>query len=91
LKSCHFIPKLLLVLLVLFTAGCSNRKNTAFSRFWHKLNTRYNGYFNAVEALKEGNDMMINSRKDNFTEIIPVFEYGGQANWATMNPYAERV
>jgi len=91
LNSRHLIPKLLLIVVVLLSSGCSNRKNTALSRFWHKLNTRYNGYFNACEALKEGTDMMRESRKDNFTEIIPVFEYGAPDNWTTMNPYAERI
>lgn len=38
---------------LLISFSCSNRKNTAFSRFYHSVNTRYNVHFNANQAYKE--------------------------------------
>lgn len=33
--------------------SCSNKRNTAFTRAYHSVNTRYNVHFNANEAYKE--------------------------------------
>ncbi|WP_243462549.1 hypothetical protein [Bacteroides stercorirosoris] len=37
---------------LMLVAGCSTRKNTAGTRFYHALTTRYNVYFNGNEAIK---------------------------------------
>ncbi len=58
--------------LLLLTA-CSTKKNTAGTRFWHSLTTRYNVYYNGHEAYKEGCVAQEKSNKDNYTEQIPVF------------------
>ena len=39
----------LLVFLILL-AGCSTKKNTTSTRFWHSFNARYNTYFNGNQA-----------------------------------------
>lgn len=75
----------LLLAFLTFASACSNKKNTGFSRFWHKLNTRFNGYFNGNEALKEGIYELGKTRKDNFSLIIPVHHYGAKDNWQNMN------
>lgn len=38
---------------MLFVVSCSNKKNTAITRAYHSVNTRYNVHFNANEAYKE--------------------------------------
>lgn len=40
-------------LLVALTLACTNRKNTAVTRLYHNINTRYNIHFNANEAYNE--------------------------------------
>ena len=44
------VPVLLLA--VLF--GCSTKKNTSMSRFYHAMTARFNIYFNGEEAYKDG-------------------------------------
>lgn len=80
-----------MILLLLVTGGCSTKKNTAYSRFWHRLNTRFNGYFNGNEALKEGIYELGRSRKDNFTSTIPVYQYGDHSNWQNMNAQSDKA
>ncbi len=78
-------------LLLMFLSACSVRKDTKLSRFWHRLNTRYNGYFNGNEALKEGKMAILKDRKDNFALILPVFPEGREDQWTPINSYAEKA
>lgn len=86
----QFVPRFGFVLLILLSA-CSVRKDTKLSRFWHRLNTRYNGYFNGNEALKEGHQAILKDRKDNYALILPVFPEGREDQWTSMNSYAEKA
>ena len=47
----HWHIGTLFIIGILFT-GCSTKKNTAGSRFYHAMTTRYNVYFNGNEAYK---------------------------------------
>lgn len=83
---------------ILFTAlifstvtSCSTRKDKALNRFWHSLNTKYNGYFNAREILKEAVSGLSTTKKDNYNEIIPVLPYGDKANWQSINYQSDKV
>ncbi|MEG1546296.1 MAG: hypothetical protein RR371_03490, partial [Bacteroides sp.] len=40
--------------ILMIIAGCSTKKNTAGSRFYHSFTTRFNVFFNASEAYKQG-------------------------------------
>lgn len=71
--------------------GCSVKKNTGFSRFWHRTNTHYNGWFNGNEAIKTGIQDVTKARKDDFNRIIPVYEYGASGNWSAMSANADRA
>jgi len=79
------------VFLLIFLSACSVRKDTKLSRFWHRLNTRYNGYFNGNEALKEGYQAILKDRKDNYALILPVFPEGREDQWTPINTYAEKA
>lgn len=68
----------LFLMLLSFLAGCSTKKNTARSRFYHSFTTRYNVYFNGSEAYKEGLKMVRTGNKDDYTEIIPYYEIGNK-------------
>ncbi len=37
-------------------SACSNKKNTALTRFYHSVNTRYNIHYNADIAYKEARE-----------------------------------
>lgn len=53
--------------------GCSTKKNTAGSRFWHSFTARYNTFYNGSEAYREGMLAKETGHKDNFTEFLPFY------------------
>ncbi len=60
------------VLLSAITA-CSTKKNTSGARFYHSMTARFNTYFNGSEAFKEGVSEQREGHKDNYTELLPMF------------------
>lgn len=70
------IQKSLLGLIcIFFVLGCSNQKNTFVSRQYHSLTTHYNVYFNGKESLKSGEEKIKKGIEENYTILLPVFEY----------------
>lgn len=67
----------LLVFLILL-AGCSTKKNTTSTRFWHSFNARYNTYFNGNQAFIEGNLEKEKGHQDNYTEMLPLYMVGNK-------------
>ncbi len=61
------------ILLLISLAGCSVKKNTAGSRFYHSFTTRYNVYFNAHEAYKKGIEAIETGNKDSYLEMLPLY------------------
>lgn len=57
----------------LITSSCSNKKNTALTRFYHSVNTRYNIYFNADVAYKEALEAKEKGRDDNLSQMVHIF------------------
>jgi len=75
LLSRRVLYKFLITLgLFLFLAGCSVEKNTGTTRFYHGLTARYNIYFNGYESFKEGVLNISKSYRDDFSEMLRVFE-----------------
>ena len=62
-----------LLLLLLAVAGCSTSRNTATSRSYQALVTRYNVYFNGNEAYKRGYQAQEEAKKDNLLEILDLY------------------
>lgn len=71
------IYALLLPLLAMVT-GCSTSRNTAVSRSYQALVTKYNVYFNGNEAYKKGYRAQEEAKKDNLLEIIDLFPISDQ-------------
>ena len=63
---------LLLPLLAVVT-GCSTSRNTAMSRSYQAMVTRYNVYFNGNEAYKKGYEAQEKAKKDNLLEILDLY------------------
>jgi hypothetical protein len=59
-------------------ASCGARKNTAPSRFYHALNSRYNIYFNGKTSFDEALKAMNDGYQENYTEQIHLFPVSGQ-------------
>jgi tetratricopeptide (TPR) repeat protein len=55
--------------------GCSAQKNTTVSRAYHNLTAKYNVLFNGKESFKKGLEKIESGFKDDYSEILPVFNY----------------
>ena len=77
-KKVHEAATLLILLISLALSGCSTKKNTASTRWWHSFNARYNTYFNGNQAFIDGNLEKEKGNKDNYTEIIPLYMVGNK-------------
>lgn len=73
------------ILLLTLLTSCSNKKNTAISRTYHSVNTRYNIYFNANEAYKEALQQKMESQEDNLSELIYIYPYDPDAADKILN------
>ena len=69
----------LLLALILFSS-CSNKKNTAQSRWWQAFTAKYNTYYNGTLAYIDGSLEKENGNKDNYTEMLPLYTVGNKAS-----------
>lgn len=53
--------------------GCSTSRNTAVSRSYQALVTKYNVYFNGNEAYKKGYEAQEKAKTDNLLEILDLY------------------
>lgn len=71
-KSRRSLLPLLVLGSLLFAplGGCSVRNNTASTRFYHNLTTRYNVYYNGDQAFREAYKKQLQEAPDNYAERI---------------------
>ena len=62
-------------IVTLVLAGCSAEKNTGASRFYNSLISKYNIWFNGNEAYKAGVKKVRVTHRDDYSDLLPVFEY----------------
>lgn len=60
--------------------GCASKKRkggkpSALSKFYHNTTALYNGYFNANELLKDSYMALKQAHRDNYNEILPLYDY----------------
>ncbi len=66
------ISLFLLLFLVLFSSTtCTVKKNTALTRTYHNLTTRYNVYYNGINNFDEAYDNMLENLEESYVELIP--------------------
>lgn len=61
-----------LVLLFSFT-GCSTKKNTPLTRFYHSMTARYNIMYNGQVAFRDGMDAQTEGHNDDYTALLPMY------------------
>lgn len=79
-----FVQKSFFLLAIIALAGCSTKKNTALTRSYHNLTSRYNVFFNGNESLKKGVKKLETSHRDDYTQLLPVFPYGVESEAQTI-------
>ena len=53
--------------------ACSTKKNTALSRGFHQMKTKYNIYHNGAISFLEGEQAIIEANKDDFSSVISLY------------------
>lgn len=76
---------------LLFLGGCSTKKNTLTRRMFHNLTSHYNVYWNGEQALKEGDEQLKNSVKDDYSKVLRVYNYGTQQDGMSLNSKMDRA
>ena len=69
----------LFLICFLFTS-CSNKKNTAQTRWWQAFTAKYNTYYNGTLAYIDASIEKENGNKDNYTEMLPLYTVGNKAS-----------
>ena len=68
-----------LSLFMLTMLGCSNKKNTAISRGYQAMTTRYNVYYNGRESLEKGKENIENAYKPDYSQILKMYPVGDKS------------
>lgn len=76
--------------LLIILVGCSTKKNTFTRRWYHNLTSHYNVYWNGKEALIEAEKELKATIKDNYNMILPMFNYGTEAESKGVTPLLDR-
>ena len=77
--------------LSLFLTDCSVEKNTDTTRFYHNMTARYNIYFNGYENFKEGVAKIGANSRDDFGDVLKVFEYSDPSTPSYCSSDMERA
>ena len=64
-----------LIIATFLISSCSTKKNTIFSRTYHGVTAKYNGYFNAKIKVKEGAASLANQHEDKYDRILKVYKH----------------
>ena len=70
---------------------CSVEKNTSTSRFYQGMTSRYNIYFNGYESFKAGLAKISRGYKDDYAELLKVFEYSDPSTASFCSSDMERA
>ena len=76
LRQCLYTGGIMVLCAVIFSS-CSARKNTAPSRFYHALNSRYNIYFNGKTSFDDAYKSLNEGYKESYTEQIHMYPING--------------
>ena len=82
---------LLGILAVILLASCSTKKNKWNRRVYHNLTSHYNVWWNGDQSVKEGEKNLKEAVKDDYTAILPVFNYGTKENALSLNSDMDRA
>lgn len=78
-------------LLSLVLTGCRVLEDSKLAEFYHNVTARYNGYFNAREITKDMEEQFRDNYQDNFSEILDIYRFPGEAKAKGLKSQADRV
>ena len=68
------------LLVCISITSCSNKKNTAQTRWWQAFTAKYNTYYNGTLAYIDASLEKENGNQDNYTEMLPLYTVGNKAS-----------
>lgn len=71
--------------------GCSTEKNKGINRGYHNMTSRYNGYFNANEIIRESLKTYRDAYKEDYTKILPIYVYADEKTASTLYPNMDKA
>lgn len=81
----------LLAGLLLFTFSCSTKKNTWTRRAYHNVTCHYNVFWNGMMSQIEGLDNLKGKIEDDYSKVLPVYNYGTKLDAKQLNPKMDRT
>lgn len=94
MQTNKLVPLLLLSLVIAGMFACTTKKDGFTYRVFHNTTARYNGYFYAKEAIKEGQANIVKAHLEDYDAILPIFIYGdetsAQSSFAEMERAIEK-
>ena len=68
---------MLLSSVLIFSCATKKKKGdvSKFGKFYHNLNSEYNGYFNANELIKESTAILRENNTDNYSNLLDVYDF----------------
>ncbi len=79
-RSCHILPLLIAIGVAIAITSCSNKKNTAQTRWWQAFTAKYNTYYNGTLAYIDASLEKENGNRDNYTELLPLYTVGNKTS-----------
>ncbi|MBO4654471.1 MAG: tetratricopeptide repeat protein [Bacteroidales bacterium] len=79
------------IIAMLLLSSCSTRKNTFPNRAFHNTTARFNVLFNGKEAMKAGEADLETKVKDNYTTLLPIYNYPSHNELGSILPHMDRV
>lgn len=76
---------------LLLLCSCSTKRNTITRRAYHNLTSHYNVFWNGQYSLMEGDKLIKKNAKDDYSRVLPVFNYGSKSEAMTLNSQMDRA
>ena len=76
---------------ILILSSCSTKKNKWNRRVYHNMTSHYNVWWNGDQSVREGEKSLKENVKDDYTGILPVFNYGTKENALSLNSNMDRA
>lgn len=90
-KTYNIFSVLTILLTVIMLASCSTKKNKWNRRAWHNMTSHYNVWWNGNQSMKEGEQTLRNTAKDDYNQTLRVFNYGTKENAMALNQKMDRT
>ena len=82
---------IIIFLSMLVVSSCSTKKNKWNRRVYHNMTSHYNVWWNGDQSVKEGEKSLKETVKDDYTKILPVYNYGTKENALSLNSQMDRA